>query len=79
MKKLSALLLSALLLLGAFAAFTGCGGGEDNPPDITTDKIDYNGTININLPIKDYPFEDIALKAVARAYMDKHPETDVKV
>ena len=79
MKKLSALLLSALLLLGAFAAFTGCGGGNDNPPDTTTDKIDYNGTININLPIKDYPFEDIALKAVAEAYMDKHPETDVKV
>lgn len=79
MKKLSALLLSALLLLGAFAAFTGCGGGNDNPPDTTTDKIDYNGTININLPIKDYPFEDIALKAVAEACMDKHPETDVKV
>ena len=79
MKKLSALLLSALLLLGAFAAFTGCGGGNDNPPDTTTDKIDYNGTININLPIKDYPFGDIALKAVAEAYMDKHPETDVKV
>ena len=79
MKKLSALLLSALLLLGAFAAFTGCGGVNDNPPDTTTDKIDYNGTININLPIKDYPFEDIALKAVAEAYMDKHPETDVKV
>ena len=79
MKKLSALLLSALLLLGALAAFTGCGGGNDNPPDTTTDKIDYNGTININLPIKDYPFEDIALKAVAEAYMDKHPETDVKV
>lgn len=79
MKKLSALLLSALLLLGAFAAFTGCAGGNDNPPDTTTDKIDYNGTININLPIKDYPFEDIALKAVAEAYMDKHPETDVKV
>lgn len=79
MKKLSALLLSALLLLGAFAAFTGCGGGNDNPPDTTTDKIDYNGTININLPIKDYPFEDIALKAVAEAYMDKHPETNVKV
>lgn len=79
MKKLSALLLSALLLLGAFAAFTGCGGGNDNPPDTTTDKIDYNGTININLPIKDYPFEDIALKAVAEACMDKHPEMDVKV
>ena len=37
------------------------------------------GTININLPIKDYPFEDIALQAVADAYEEKHPETTVKV
>ena len=61
-----------------------CGGGTanndpDNPNDNTGTEINYNGTININLPTSEYMYEDTALKAVAKAYTDKHPETTINV
>ena len=82
-KKLSALLICAILLMSAFAVFVGCGkgngGGGGDGGDVPTDKIDYNGTINIDLPVKDFPFEDVALKKVADAYIKLHPETTINL
>lgn len=85
MKKLLTLLISAVLLIGSVGVFAGCGGdgntpGGDDPGNGSGgNSINYNGTININLPVKDYPFEDIALQAVADAYMELHPETTINL
>lgn len=72
-----------LLALTATFAFCACGGkggpnnpGGTNPP---ADTINYNGTINVNLPTKDFPYENDALVAVAKAYTDLHPETTINV
>ena len=81
--KAAAVMMAMLMMIGTVFSVVGCGKkGTDVTPGgggETTETIDYNGTININLPIKDYPFEDIALQAVADAYEEKHPETTVKV
>ena len=76
MKKILAIALSCLFAV----SFTACGdnGPVVTPPDNST-TIDYNGTINVNLPTKDFPYEDNALKAVAEAYKEKHPEVTINV
>ena len=85
MKKLLAMLVSVVLLISSVGIFAGCGGDGNTPggDDLNNggsgNSINYNGTININLPVKDYPFEDIALQAVADAYMDLHPETTINL
>lgn len=73
-----------LLAVSTALAFCACGGNtSDNipstPGDQTTGIIDYNGTININLPTKDFPYENNALVAVANAYTALHPETKIVV
>ena len=75
-QKLVTILLAVVMVL---TLFVGCGKTKDPGPGDTSNVIDYNGVININLPQKDYPFEDIAIKAVAEAYEEKHPETTVNV
>lgn len=74
-KKLMALILCGLFVL----SFVGCGPEKTPEPVGGDTEIDYNGVININLPTKDFPYEDNAIKAVADAYTEKHPETKINV
>lgn len=85
-RKTGAIALVLVLLVGIFAL--GCGGNGENGGNggnggdggnTGSDGIDYNGTININLPQKDFKYEDNALQAVADAYMDKHPQTTINI
>ena len=70
----------ALILCGLFVlSFVGCGPEKTPEPVGGDTEIDYNGVININLPTKDFPYEDNAIKAVADAYTEKHPETKINV
>ena len=85
MKKRFATMLSlALGFVMVFTSACGCVKVPDDPVDPpqnggTTTTINYNGTINVNLPTSEFMYEDTALKAVAAAYMQKHPETTVNV
>lgn len=76
MKKILAIALSCLFAV-SFAACGDTGNVVTPPGDNTT--IDYKGTINVNLPTKDFSYEDNALKAVAEAYREKHPEVTINV
>lgn len=51
------------------------GGGDSS----VSNSINYNGTININLPTSEFVYEDVALKKVAAEYMSMHPETTINV
>ena len=51
------------------------GGGDSS----VSNSINYNGTININLPTSEFVYEDVALKKVAAEYMSIHPETTINV
>lgn len=90
MKKRNKALVVMLALTMVFTC--GCSVGSGRKPVTDANKylssanggesantIDYNGTININLPLETNEFGEKALKAVAAKYEELHPETTVNV
>ena len=72
----------ALIMGITVSALSACGGGGTNgggTGGTDINNINYKGTININLPTSEFNYEDTALKAVAAAYKQKHPETEIVV
>ncbi len=59
--------------IGSSEANSVTGGGDGDSA------INYDGVININLPLSEFDFYDNALKAVADAYMELHPESMVNI